>query len=178
MLVWTPKPAHAAGHFAVGHAGGFGFHGGGFGGGGFRGGFHGGFRGGFCFRGGFGYGWWGWPGYGLFLATLPFYYSTVWWDGVPYYYADDYYYLWNPTAGAYQAVTPPAQIANRSALTPGSEQLFAYPKNGQSAEQQARDKQQCRDWATSQAGAGAGSSTGDNLRAQTACLSGRGYSVR
>jgi hypothetical protein len=32
----------------------------------------------------------GWPGYGLFLATLPLYSSTVWWNGVPYYYADDY----------------------------------------------------------------------------------------
>jgi hypothetical protein len=170
LLVGTPNPADAAAHFAVGHAGGFGFHGGGF---------RGGFRGGFGWRGGFGYGgWWGWPGYGLFLATLPLYYSTFWWDGVPYYYANDYYYVWNPGAGGYQAVSPPPQIAGRAAVTQGSNQLFAYPKNAQSAEQQARDKQECRDWAASQTGAGTAANEGDNLRAQSACLAGRGYSVR
>lgn len=173
LLVWSPKPADAAGHFAVGHAGGFGFHGGGFRGGGFRGG---GFRGGFGFRGGLG--WWGWPGYGLFLATLPLYYSTLWWDGVPYYYADNYYYVWNPTAGGYQAVSPPPQFANRAAMTQGSNQLFAYPKHAQSAEQQARDRRECSDWAAAQTGSGAAAAGGDNLRAQTACLEARGYSVR
>jgi len=72
----------------------------------------------------------------------------------------------------------------------GSADLFAYPKNGQSAEQQARDKQECRDWAATQMnGNGGGGATGAiasaspqaqqvNLRAQAACLEGRGYSVR
>jgi len=37
------------------------------------------------------YGAWGGLGYGLFFATLPWYYDTYWWDGAPYYYADDVY---------------------------------------------------------------------------------------
>src|ERR1035438_6529469 len=83
----SPASAQHAGggHAAVGH-GGFGHYGG--------------------YRGGWGYGWrggywgpWGWGGLGLglYFATLPLYYSTVWWDGVPYYYADDTYYRWNGT---------------------------------------------------------------------------------
>ena len=51
-----------------------------------------GWRGGYWgWRGGYGWGWWGLPAAGLFLATLPFYYSTYWWNGVPYYYANDNY---------------------------------------------------------------------------------------
>jgi hypothetical protein len=156
LVVCAPAQASGGGHFgAVGHAGGFGFHGG-FG---FRGGF------GCCF----------FPG-GLFLATLPFYYSTLWWNGVPYYYAYDNYYVWNNGMGGYQAVAPPPQVSNQAAAQRGDTDLFAYPKNGQSAEQQARDRQECRNWAASQMGSGTDS--GGNLRAQAACLEGRGYSVK
>jgi hypothetical protein len=158
-------PAYGGGHFgAVGHAGGFGFHNGpvrGFAG--FRGGFRGGFR--CCF----------FPG-GLFLATLPFYYSTWWWNGVPYYYAYDNYYVWNTNVGAYQAVAPPPRVMNQAAAPGGGTDLFAYPKNGQNAEQQARDRQECRNWAASQTGSATDSE--GNLRAQAACLEGRGYSVK
>jgi hypothetical protein len=54
--------------------------------------------------------------------------------------------------------------------------LFAYPKSGQSAEQQTRDRQECRNWAASQAASGTDNQ--GNLRAQAACLEGRGYSVK
>jgi hypothetical protein len=94
-----------------------------------------------------GYGW----GYDPFLSTLPFYYSTFWWDGVPYYYAHDNYYVWNGSAGGYQAVDPPPQVLNQSTASAGVTELYAYPKNGQSAEQQARDKQECETWAAQQA---------------------------
>jgi hypothetical protein len=168
LVVCAPVQARGGGHFgAVGH-GGSGFHSG-FG---FNRGF--GFRGGCCFRGGFG--WWGWPGYGLFLATLPLYYSTLWWNGVPYYYANDNYYVWNNGMGGYQAVAPPPQVGNQAATQRGDTELFAYPKTGQSAEQQNRDKQECRSWAASQTGSG--SDSGGTLRAQAACLEGRGYSVK
>src|SRR5580704_11088665 len=57
----------------------------------FGGGYGGGWRGGYGGRGGF-WGPWGWGlgglGLGLYFATLPYYYSTYWWGGVPYYYAD------------------------------------------------------------------------------------------
>src|SRR5450631_55640 len=115
LVVCAPAHAHGGGNFgAVGH-GAFGFHGDP----GLNRGF--GFRGGCCFRGGFG--WWGWPGYGLFLATLPLYYSTLWWNGVPYYYAYDNYYVWNTGFREYQAVAPPPQIRNQAAVQRGDADL-------------------------------------------------------
>jgi hypothetical protein len=191
LVICAPAHADGGGHIgAVGHAGGVGFHGGGV-----RGfaRFHGGFRDRFVFRGGFGCCFW--PGYGLFLATLPFYYSTLWWNGVPYYYADDNYYVWNNSMGGYQAVVPPLQVMNQAAVQRGGTDLFAYPKNGQSVEQQASDRQECRNWATSQTSpstittgvapgaaspsvAAATPNSEANLRAQAACLEGHGYSVK
>jgi hypothetical protein len=63
---------------------------------------------------------------------------------------------------------------------------IAYPKNGQTEAQQASDKSACRAWATAQSGfdptqgtAASESTTKhtDYMRAQAACLEGRGYSV-
>lgn len=159
----------------VGYARGWGWHGGG--------GWHGG---------------WGWRGYyggccwwgaGLWLATLPWYYSTYWWDGVPYYYADNVYYTWNGATGRYEAARPPAGIANTPAA-PSSTELFMYPKGGQSAEQQAKDRYECHRWAADQTGFDPTRTNGgvsadvsaakraDYVRAQGACLEGRNYSVR
>ena len=183
----------AAPHFAGGFHGGPAFHGGFAVRPGFHGGYGYGYRGyGYGYRGG--WGWWGWPG-GLFLASLPLYYSTWYWNGVPYYYAYDNYYVWDGPAAQYEQVAPPPGLINRGAPTPaqGSSDLFAYPKNGQSDAQQARDKQECRDWAAAQSGSQSGNppngaagaiaaaypQTGAiNLRAQAACLEGRGYSVK
>jgi hypothetical protein len=55
--------------------------------------------------------------------------------------------------------------------------LFAYPKNGQSDDQQAADKQECASWAAGQTGADGTGTSMDYQRAMTACLQGRGYSV-
>jgi hypothetical protein len=161
LVVCAPLSAQGGGHFgAVGR--GFGFHSG-FG-----------FRGGCCFRGGFG--WWGWPGYGRFLATLPLYYTTWWWNGVPYYHADGNYYIWNGGLGGFQSVAPPSQASSQAAAPRGDTDLLAYPKSGQSVEQQTRDRQECRNWAATQPSPG--SDAGGSLRAQAACLEGHGYSVK
>lgn len=84
----------------------------------------------------------------------------------------------------------PADGANNQ--TPGAE-LYIYPQRGQSAEQQQRDRRECNDWAVSQTGfdptvaAAPSDSTdaeqpadkfADYQRAMTACLEGRGYTVR
>jgi len=183
-----------AAHAGVGHSGGYGYHGGyghyGYGHYGYGHGYYGRYgygRFGYGWGGCWGCGWWGWPGYGLFLATLPLYYTTLWWDGVPYYYADNSYYQWNGEAGGYVAVTPPAGLVSSSEPgplpvtgapaggMPAGAELFAYPKNGQTAEQQQRDKQECGSWAATQSGA---TNRSENLRAQSACLEARGYSVR
>jgi hypothetical protein len=194
--------AHSVGGGGHGGGGGGGFHGGGgYRGGGFHGG--GGYRGGYWGRGGYGwrggYGGWGWGGlgYGLFFASLPWYYDTYWWDGVPYYYADDVYYQWNGNANAYETVQPPAGLANQVQV-PVPRELFIYPKAGQTNEQIARDREDCHRWAVGQSGfdprvedvgsvgttatkpTPAGSTAAkraDYLRADRACLEGRNYSV-
>jgi hypothetical protein len=197
---------HAGG--AVGHSGyGGGYHGGY--GGGYRGGYgggYGGYHGGYGWGGGY-YGWrggyygwrggydgwygpWGWGGVGLglYFATLPLYYSTVWWDGIPYYYADNVYYRWDPTVSQYETVSPPPEIQGEAAAPrPGvSGTLIVYPKNGQSEAQQSTDKFECHRWAAGQTGFDPTQVTGatapgkrsDYFRAQAACLEGRGYTVK
>src|SRR5271170_4739667 len=142
-------PAFAQ-HVRVGYAGGwhggYGWRGGYYGG--YRGGYYGGWRGGYYggYRGGYYYGPWGWwggyglgLGLGLYYATLPYYYSTYWWGGIPYYYADNTYYRWNGTVGQYETVAPPQGLTNQGGAQPadpsqpaGPSQLVVYPKNGQS----------------------------------------------
>ena len=188
--------AHGGGGGGGGHAGGYGGgHGGGYGGGGGRGG-----RGGFGHRGfrgrGFGYGGFGFfddfglLGYGLYFDALPYYYSTYWWGGVPYYYANDNFYQWNGSVGQYETVRAPQSLANQVTAQGADLNLFAYPTNGQTPEQQATDRVECQQWATGQAGidsppVGSAATISvpaakrqDYLRAQAACLQGRGYSVK
>jgi hypothetical protein len=189
-----------AGHSGGGYGGGGG-HAGGYGGGrGGRGGY-GARRGGYGYGrfgyGGFGYGGFGYYGgfglleYGLFFDALPLYYSTYWWGGSPYYYANDNFYQWNGVVGQYETVRPPQKLASQVATTPlENVVLFAYPMNGQTDAQQSTDRIECQRWATDQSGvesSPAGSSVPaaassarrqDYLRAESACLEGRGYSVR
>jgi hypothetical protein len=209
--------AHFAGpgHFAGGGHATAGFHGGGYPahGGGFAG------RGGYGYGGHYGYGYHGystgaywrggywrggfWPrayygaGFAWFLPILPLAYATYWYSGVPYYYANDVYYTWNPSYDGYTATDPPP-IADSSGGAEGAGpapsetgapnagpgpggpvagQIFMYPKNGQSAEQQASDKAECQKWASDQAGQVAQNGS-DYNRAMVACVEGRGYSAR
>jgi hypothetical protein len=124
----------------------------------------------------------------LYFASLPFYYDTMWADGVPYYYADGNYFAWDGDVGQYETVNPPPEVQQQAAAL--SPNLIAYPKNGQTEAQQATDKSACRSWAATQSGfdpsqaaATQGTSTesttkrSDYMRAQAACLEGRGYSI-
>jgi hypothetical protein len=199
---------HAGGggaHFSGGgHAGGYGggYRGGAYGGG-YRGGYggwhggygYGGWHGGYGWRGGWGccgWGWgWGGLGLGLYFATLPLYYQTYWWGGVPYYYADNTYYTYDPNVKQYETVAPPDGLEQQvgaaggaPAAGAGSGELIAYPKNGQTADQQSKDKYECHKWAAGQTGydpttgaAAPAAKRPDYMRAQAACLEGRGYSV-
>jgi len=154
------------------------------------------------------YGW----SYPLYLGFLPAVYATYWWGGVPYYYVNDVYYNWNPTDNNYVAVDPPPASAagysddvNAAAAagpdgggtvdnTPqdvapaaAGSGIIAYPRNGQSDQQQATDKFQCHTWAkgqtgfdpTNQSSSGASAGARGNYgRAMAACLDARGYTVR
>jgi hypothetical protein len=82
----------------------------------------------------------------------------------------------DPNAAA--ATTGAAGEAEQGAPIPDmSGNLYAYPKNGQSAEQQNADRRACAQWAASQAPETADGNSIDYKRALTACLTGRGYSV-
>ena len=88
-------------------------------------------------------------------------------------------------------VDPPAGIEKAGTTdAPQSDEIFVYPRNGQSADQQARDRYECHRSAVEQTGfdptisgggvpaESAGGKRSDYLRAQAGCLDARGYSVR
>lgn len=131
------------------------------------------------------------PPFGLFVPFLPPFYTTVWFGGIPYYYANDTYYIWDTDQQQYQVVEPPAGIEPGAATgPPPSDTIFVYPRNGQSSEQQSRDRYECHHWAVeqtrfdpTQAGGGvppaaAAAKRAEYYRAAVACLDARGYTVK
>lgn len=127
---------------------------------------------------------------GAYVPILPPYYSTVWWRGLPYYYADNTYYLWNSGVRKYEVVAAPSDIDTAGSVAPVPEELFIYPKDGQSEQRQEHDRYECHRFAVRETGydptlpnggvpAGAVANQRSNyLRAEAACLEGRGYTVR
>jgi len=130
------------------------------------------------------------PPIGVFVPVLPSAYTTVYFGGVPYYYANDTYYTWRTDSNQYEVVDPPGDDNAAQTQAPPSDDVFIYPKNGQSEEQQGKDKYECHKWASQQSGfdptqSGGGvppdqidSSRAAYQRAMGACLDGRGYSVK
>ena len=129
--------------------------------------------------------------FGAFVTVLTPFYTTVWFGGAPYYYANDTYYSWRGERGQYEVVAPPDGIESAgSTEPPPNDSMFVYPRNGQSAEQEARDRFECHHFAVDQTGfdptqTGGGvapdvaeAKRADYTRAGTACLDARGYSVR
>ena len=131
------------------------------------------------------------PPFGMIIPILPPYYATVWVGGLPYYYANEVYYT--QTTGGYVVVAPPqgeVSQAPPSADQMSPNRLFLYPRKGQSEQQQAKDRYECHRWAVSQTGydpiqpsagvpaAQMSKKHTDYQRAMSACLDGRGYTVR
>ncbi len=128
------------------------------------------------------------PPVGLVVPFLPPFYTTIWAGNAPYYYANDVYYAWRPAQRGYVVVKPPASPAAVD-TAPVPDKLYIYPKSGQSLEQQATDKYECHRWAANETGfdptmpqSGSPAQAADKreayFRAMTACLEGRGYSVK
>jgi hypothetical protein len=127
-------------------------------------------------------------------------YATYWWGGIPYYYTNNVYYTWNAGYSGYVVTDPPPADAedgsassdgNYDSAEPGSSndnngsaEVYAYPKSGQTDEQQATDRYECHKWAVAQSGfdptrgSQASGNTADYRRAMAACLDGRGYSAK
>src|ERR1700691_5659513 len=94
----------------------------------------------------------------MYVSVLPRYHSTVWLGGVPYHYADDAFYRWEPATDTYQVVPPPpgvdrlADVAPAAPAEPAGDSFFAYPNDGQTSEQQAADRYECHAWSKNQTG--------------------------
>jgi len=130
------------------------------------------------------------PPFGVVVPVLPAFYTTLWVRGVPYYYANDVYYTWHAEEHGYVVTSPPAENEVTVKTSSDSNDLFIYPKNGQPEQQQGTDRYECHNWAGDQThydptrpGGGvaaneAHTKRADYFRAMTACLEGRGYTVK
>jgi hypothetical protein len=133
------------------------------------------------------------PPIGVSVSWLPDFYTTLWFGGVPYYYANSVYYAPRASGAGYVVTEPPSGAAARSEAVvsaAGSDEIFVYPRQSQSEATLARDRYECHRWAVSQTGfdpsqAGGGvtepqyeTGRSDYRRAITACLEARGYTVR
>lgn len=132
------------------------------------------------------------PPYGLYVQTLPPFYSTVFIGGTRYYFADDTYYSYDTGRRGYVVVQPPsgdrvlstAQQQQPAAPAQRDQELYVYPQKGQSEQQQADDRYECHRWAVGQTQYDPiDANYNPDKRAQydralTACLTGKGYSVK
>lgn len=135
-----------------------------------------------------------WPGYvvvsapiGARVRTLPLGYVSFAIGPRSYFYVNSTYYLWEPQTREYVVVEEPQGASERlgAAQAPSnSVSLFVYPNQGQDPELTSRDRYECHLWAADQSGYDPTYSgqdaglAGDYRRAMTACLEGRGYTVR
>lgn len=132
------------------------------------------------------------PPLGLTIGFLPSAYTTLWYGSAPYYYANSVYYTRRPYYDDYVVTAPPTGAPDRveESVTSAGEDFFMYPREGQSEEQQARDRYECHRWSVEETGfdptqpGAEGSSDqlasrrSDYVRAISACLDARGYTVR
>lgn len=94
------------------------------------------------------------------------------------------YYHFEPETQEYVVVAEPDGGAYASAAAEPSDQLFVYPNHGQSDEQVRQDRYECYVWASGQSGFDPAladqpvAKQADYDRAISACLEGRGYTVR
>ena len=121
--------------------------------------------------------------YGLFVTTLPGYYTSFWYDDTRYFYSDSTYYVYEPARRGY-VVTRSPYGDDEDYYEPGlGDDLYVYPAQGQSEQQQADDRYECHRWAVDQTDYNPLDDEydvdlrADYLRAMTACLTGRGYTV-
>lgn len=113
---------------------------------------------------------------------LPSFARELWIGSALYFVAAGTYYLWNTNSQRYEVVAPPPAVDGNSVA---SYEVIAYPAQGQSLDQQGRDRYECHTWAVGQSGFDPATatrpvgseSTERYRRALGACLSGRGYSV-
>jgi len=128
---------------------------------------------------------------GARVGVLPTGYISFGYGGSTYYYLNATWFLYDRPAREYVVVEPPPGVVSAGstgsagyAVAEYSDEVFVYPARGQSAEQTQRDRYECHLWAVSQTGVDPSMDQADDSeraeyhRALTACLEGRGYTVR
>jgi len=103
-----------------------------------------------------------------------------------YFYLNYTYYLWDADRTEYIVVEEPAgaEPAVVAASETVSGEIFVYPNEGQSDELRDRDRYECYLWSVDQTSFDPGAANpeadnaGDYRRAISACLEGRGYTVK
>jgi len=78
---------------------------------------------------------WYHPGYAWWLPVLPIGYATYWWAGVPYYYWNNVYYVWNPGYNGYIVTDPPPVATDSSADASADQYEQAAPPPAQYSDQ-------------------------------------------
>jgi hypothetical protein len=126
--------------------------------------------------------------YGLFVSSLPGYSSSFYYGNTRYYYYDDTYYVYEPARRGYVVSRSPYGEDEEDDYYYDSDardlDMYIYPSRGQSEQQQSDDRYECHRWAVGQTNynplddAYDRAKRADYVRAMTACLTGRGYSVK
>jgi Family of unknown function (DUF6515) len=119
------------------------------------------------------------PPLGIIIPVLPPAYVTLMIGGAPYYYANGVYYAAAQQGYAVVAAPPGAETAQPlppAAVPVALPAPIIYPRNGQSVAQTQADQQECSRWAAAQPNATVDASVFQ--RSVSACMDGRGYTVR
>ena len=122
---------------------------------------------------------------GAIVQTLPVGFITFSIGPVTYYHVNDTYFIWDEPHQAYAVVNKPDGADDAIAETTTG-RLFVYPNQGQSEEQQAKDRYECHRWAVVESRVDptiedAKLTPEDRKlyqRAIGACLEGRNYTVK
>ena len=129
------------------------------------------------------------PPIGIGVSFLPPFYTTVWFGGSPYYYADQTYYAWRPERREYVVTQPPR--SNRTGRTiPAATRSSCTRRTDRARSSSRRIATNATPGPCSRAASipraraavsrdsEIESKRADYRRAEGACLEGRGYSVK
>ena len=122
---------------------------------------------------------------GAVVSTLPVGFISFSLGAFTFYYVNETYYVWDEDQEAYVVVETP-EGADEAIARETEGRLFVYPNEGQSEEQQAKDRYACHRWAVEETGVDpieddeplSRDHRRNYRRAITACLEGRGYTVK
>ena len=125
---------------------------------------------------------------GAVVKSITAGYTVIRMGTTTYYHYNDTYYAWDDSVYGYVVVADPTTVSEISVPTSNASRpkLFMYPKQGQSEDQQSKDRYACHRWGVERTGfdpslgdpPASQKVYSDYRRAMTACLDARGYTVK